>query len=149
MPDLSNLSTEKLQNYLLNALRHFDAQPEKAAALIPDILSHMAARRELAPTGQHLLTTLGYNVQWRDWHAKERHRLLSWLVSADLPKQIEHEMGPRSSRPRCSFITNTITRWIKMYGQRPHMEQAMARWQADLKFVQRLQDEFTHHESNP
>lgn len=135
MPDLSHLSTEKLQNYLLNALRHMDTQPDKALALIPDILSHMAARRELAPTGEHLLTTLGYNVRWKDWHAKERQRLLGWLLKAGLPEQIEQAMGPANSKQRMFYLIDTISRWSRMYGMRPNMEQALARWQADLTFI--------------
>ncbi len=135
MPELGSLSTEQLQAYLLNAIRYLDERPDDAARLIPEILDQMAGRRAEAPATENILTTLGYNVRWRDWHAKERHRLLDWLLDAPLPAPIEAAMGPAGSRQRQSFVAGTIERWTRMYGRRENMEQALARWRADLAFI--------------
>ena len=138
MSKLSELSSDQLQNYLLNAVRHLESNKDQAEKIIPDIVSHMVARRLLEPTTEHTLTTLGYNVRWKNWHAKERKLLLKWLMKAELPAQIEKELGPANSEARKVFFSSTIERWLRMYGSRPNMENAVARWRSDLEFVSQL-----------
>ncbi|MGC4252897.1 MAG: hypothetical protein QM605_15895 [Sphingobium sp.] len=135
MADIRRLSAQQLQNYLLNAIRYMDERPEDSARLIPEILGEMVARRERSSSAEHPLTSLGYNVRWRDWHARERQRLLGWLMDARLPRQVESVMGTAGSLQRKSYIRGTIERWSRIYGGQPNMEQARARWLADLAFI--------------
>jgi hypothetical protein len=135
---LRDLTQEQLQAFLLNAVRNLDSQPDKAAALAEDIVAELISRHGRRPEGKHRMTALGYNVQWRDWRAKERHLLLAWLMDATLPSHVSRQIGPPGSIQRRNYFTSTIQRWIRMYGQGPGMDDAVTRWRADVKFVNSL-----------
>lgn len=135
MPRLEDMPLERLQTYLHNAVKHLDSKPDEAAAVIRNVVSHMAARRELFPDKAHLLTTLGYNVQWRNWLARERQVLLAWLIDADLPPQIAKQLGPAHSTERIDYIGSTIEVWIRLFGRQPNMAEPVTRWRADIAFL--------------
>lgn len=132
------MSLAELQAYLLNAIKAMETQPARAEELIPQILEALTKRAARDGSAEHPLTILGYNVRWRNWRARERHRLLKWLMENPVPGADEREWGTPGSNRRRAFLTGTIGRWRRMYGQRENMAEASARWDRDIAFLESL-----------
>lgn len=131
MQDLSQLTDYKLQAYLLNAVKHAEKDPDAADEIIAAVVEEISNR----DSSSHLLTRLGYNVRWKTWRAKERRVLLAWIIDVDLPDKLVTQTGSPRTRTRVVFVGRTISNWLKYYGRAPNMEQACARWGADLEYL--------------
>lgn len=134
--DLTRLDEDALKTFLLNAIRNMDSRPHEAEEALIAILSEMAGRWKANSKGKHPLSAIGYNVQWKEWRAKERRILVEWLLVSRLPTELEQYFGPPGSRERAAYMFRSIRNWKKLYGRCPDMEQAVSRWQADLDRIE-------------
>lgn len=136
MPDLRRLDDDELRVYLLNGVRNLESRPAEAEEVIQNVLDELAARWSREPAGKHPLSTIGYNVKWNDWRAKQRRNLIDWLLISSLPPPFEKHFGPAGTRARAAYMYRSIRSWKERYGRQPNMEQAISRWQADLDRIE-------------
>lgn len=141
--DLARLTEDQLRAFHRNCLLNLDCpdRGDEAAALLPGIHAEYARRAQAAAPEDFLpmLDCVGYNVRWHGLGIVERHRLLDWLLVGDLPRINDApymaSWGEPGSPARWQCLRENIRIYRHRYGNGPGMENAAARWDADLAYL--------------